>query len=74
MTVVKAHDPINNDLIEWGDFLPNHVFGLVQDEYLIAYSGHNFLVDKDQLYDPINKVPVNEVKLSDFNLCKFPVL
>ncbi|EFX86731.1 hypothetical protein DAPPUDRAFT_307865 [Daphnia pulex] len=32
------------------------IFGVL-DHYLIAYSGH-FLVDKDHLYDPINKVPV----------------
>ena len=47
------------------------VFGVL-DHYLIAYSGH-FIVDKDHLYDPIKKVPVNEVKLTDFNLCKFSI-
>lgn len=44
------------------------VFG-VMDHYIVAYSGH-FVVDKSLLYDPIKKVPVDDVKITDFNLCR----
>ncbi|XP_057375008.1 uncharacterized protein LOC130695965 [Daphnia carinata] len=44
------------------------VFG-VMDHYIVAYSGH-FVVDKGHLYDPIKKIPVDDVKITDFNLCR----
>lgn len=48
------------------------IFGAL-DQYLIAYGGH-FIVGKDRLYDPSNKMPVRDVKLINQVLCKFTIL
>ena len=44
------------------------IFGVV-DGFMVAYGGH-FIVNGNHLYDPVKKVEVDTVELTDSMYCK----